>query len=317
MTKPRILVIGSSNMDIVVRVPRIPKPGETILGGDSISVSGGKGANQAVGAGRAGGDATFITRVGDDMFGKRAVASLRQSGIRTNRVIRDSQHPTGVALIFVADDGQNAIAVAAGANGHLSVSDVEQAAPAFSKADMLLIQLEIPLKTVMAAVKLAAQHGVPVMLNPAPAQPLADSLLECVSILTPNESEIELLTGIQVTNARTAALAADKLRSRGPRTVVVTMGARGAFLADAKGVMRVPGFRVKAVDTTAAGDVFNGALAVALAEGCSTRRAVRFANAAAALSVTRVGAQHSAPTRTEIDRFLRGQERADAARRSP
>jgi ribokinase len=232
-------------------------------------------------------------------------------------VVRDRRHPSGVALIIVADNGENSIAVAPGANGHLTPADVRRAARAFSSADILLIQLETPLTTVMAAAQLATQHRVPVLLNPAPAQALPDTLLKHVSILTPNETEAGLLTGIKVTNDRTAARAADKLRSRGVGTVIITLGARGAFVSNEEGGRRVPGFSVKAVDTTAAGDIFNGALAVALAGGNPLLHAVRFANAAAALSVTRIGAQPSAPTRVEIDRFLKVHNRTTRPHLSP
>lgn len=303
--KARILVVGSSNTDMIVRVPRIPKPGETILGGDVVSVSGGKGANQAVSAARAGGNVTLVARVGGDMFGERALAGFARNNIHTNHVIRDKHRPSGVALIFVANSGQNSIAVASGANKYLSQANVKQAERAFTKADILITQLETPLKTVMATARLAVKHGVPVILNPAPAQSLPVSLLRRVSILTPNETEAELLTNIKVTSDSAAARAAAKLRSYGVQTVVITLGVRGAFVADEDGDRRVPGFKVKAVDTTAAGDVFNGALAVSLSTGNPMNRAVRFANAAAALSVTHIGAQPSAPRKMAIDRFLK------------
>jgi ribokinase len=303
--KPKILVLGSSNTDMIVRVPRIPRPGETLLGGDFVTAAGGKGANQAVSAARAGGDVTFIARVGADALGERALAGWLRDGIRTRFIRRDARHPSGVALLFVADDGQNSIAVAPGANARLSPSDVSRARSAFARADALLAQLETPLETIVAAAALARRHGVPVVLNPAPARPLPDALLRRVAILTPNETEAEMLTGIRVTGDTAAARAADRLRARGARTVVITLGPRGAFVCDDTGGRRVPGLKVKAVDTTAAGDVFNGALAVALAEGRALIDAVRFANAAAALSVTRLGAQPSAPVRSRIERLLR------------
>jgi ribokinase len=302
--KATILVVGSSNTDMVVNVPRLPRPGETILGGKFATAAGGKGANQAVGAARAGGDVTFVARVGDDAFGDQAVAGFARDNIRTDFVIRDRRFPSGVALIVVASAGQNSIAVAPGANGRLSPADVKRAGRAFRAARVLLTQLETPLDTVVAAAALAARHRLPLILNPAPARPLPDALLRLVSILTPNESEAELLTGIKVTNDAAAARAADRLRARGVRTVVITLGCRGAFVCDNAGGRRVPGFKVKAVDTTAAGDIFNGALAVALAEGRKLTHAVRFANAAAALSVMRPGAQPSAPTRARINHLL-------------
>ena len=305
MKAPSILVVGSSNTDMIIKLERIPRPGETILGGAFVTASGGKGANQAVGAARAGGQVTFIARVGQDMFGDQAVAGFVKDGIVVDHVTRDKSNPSGVALIFVAKDGENSIAVAGGANSQLSPADVKKAKAAIAKASVLVMQLETPLETVQAAADLAAKAGVRVILNPAPAQPLPDELLQKVSILTPNETEAELLTGIAVTDDVSAAAAAAKLRARGVQTVIITLGSRGAFVATESGGQLVPGFKVTAVDTTAAGDIFNGALTVALAEGKPLELAVRFANAAAAISVTRLGAQPSAPTRKEIEKFLK------------
>jgi ribokinase len=299
-----IVVVGSSNTDLIIRVPRIPKAGETLLGGEFMSAAGGKGANQAVGAARSGGRVALIARVGTDAFGERAIKGLRRDGVDVSCVFRDKLAASGVALIFVARDGENSIAVAGGANARLSPADVGKAAGVIRAAALLVAQLETPLATVIAAAQVAVKAGVPVILNPAPAQALPNRLLKLISILTPNETEAELLTGIKVTQEAAAARACAKLRSRGVRTVILTLGARGAYLADAGGQQLVPGFKVKAVDSTAAGDIFNGALAVALAERKTLRDAVRFANAAAALSVTRLGAQPSAPTRAEIERFL-------------
>jgi ribokinase len=238
------------------------------------------------------------------MFGEKAVAGFVRDGIHVEYVTRDKAAPSGVALIFVAKDGENSIAVAGGANGRLSPDDVKKAKGSLAGARAILMQLETPLDTVQAAAELAARAEVPVILNPAPARVLPDKLLKLVSILTPNETEAELLTGIAVTDEATAAQAAEKLRARGVETVILTLGARGAFVATASTRELVPGFRVKAVDTTAAGDVFNGALAVALGEGQPLLEAVRCANAAAAISVTRLGAQPSAPDRKGIEAFL-------------
>jgi ribokinase len=299
-----IVVIGSSNTDMIIRVPRIPAPGETILGGEFFTAAGGKGANQAVGAARAGGRVTFIARVGNDMFGERAVAALKHEGVDVRRVLRDKHAASGAALIFVAKNGENSIAVAGGANAKLAAADVRRAAASIAGAAALVMQLETPLRSVQVAARLAVNAGVPVILNPAPAQPLPTSLLKLVAILTPNETEAGLLTGINVSSPAAAAGVCAKLRARGVRTVILTMGSRGAFVSDAAGSRLVPGFKVNAVDTTAAGDIFNGALSVALAEGKALDEAIRFANAAAAISVTRLGAQPSAPRRTEIERFL-------------
>lgn len=298
-------MIGSSNTDLVIRVPRIPRPGETLLGGTFLTAAGGKGANQAVGAARSGGKVALIARVGIDAFGDQAIAGLRRDGVDVSCVYRDRRAASGAAMIFVARDGENSIAVAGGANAKLSPADVKKAAGLIRSGALLLAQLETPLPTVMAAAQLAANAGVPVILNPAPARPLPTSLLRRVSILTPNETEAERLTGIPVTGEASAARACAALRARGVGTVILTLGARGAFLATDGGHERVPGFKVKAVDSTAAGDIFNGALCVALTEGKPLRAAVRFANAAAALSVTLLGAQPSAPSRAQIDRFLR------------
>ena len=304
MTKNPILVIGSSNTDMIIKVKRIPKPGETILGGEFASAAGGKGANQAVGAARAGGAVTFIARVGQDMFGDRAVAGFIADGINVDHVVRDRRCPSGVALIFVGQNGENSIAVASGANANLTPADLKKAKRAFGQSSVVVLQLETPLKTVEAAVKLAAIAGARVILNPAPARPLPDNLLRRVYLLTPNESEAELLTGLAVSSEKAAAKAADALLARGVQNVIITLGARGAFVAGGQTRSLVPGYKVKPVDTTAAGDVFNGALAVALAEGKSLLDAARFASAAAAISVTRLGAQTSAPMRAEIDRLL-------------
>ncbi len=304
MPQPFIAVVGSSNTDMIIRLDRIPRPGETILGGEFLTAAGGKGANQAVAAARAGGAVTFIARVGDDMFGTRAVEGFRADGIDTCRIVTDSGAPSGVALIFVDKAGENCIAVASGANARLTPADLDGCADAVAFADMLLLQLEIPLETVRAAVKLARASGVPVILNPAPACPLGDDLLCDITALTPNETEAELLTGIPVTDEDSARRAAGVMRERGVRTVIITLGARGAYVASDTFQGIVSGYRVEAVDTTAAGDVFNGALAVALAEGTDLPAAVRFANAAAALSVTTVGAQPSAPSRDRVLAFM-------------
>ena len=298
-----IVVVGSSNTDMVIRLPRIPEPGETIIGGDFSMAAGGKGANQAVAAARAGGQVAFIGRLGTDSFGEQAIRGLAGDGINVEGVVRDPDAPSGVALIFVGSDGENSIAVASGANARLSVDDVERARDVIASARVLLVQLECPLETVRAAVRLAAPEAI-VILNPAPAQPLDNDLLGQVSILTPNASEAELLTGVAIEDEAGAARAATALRARGVHTVLITLGPRGTYVAGEEFQGMVPGFIVTAVDTTAAGDVFNGALAVALAEKAPLGGAVRFANAAAALSVTKRGAQPSVPSRRDIDAFL-------------
>lgn len=287
-----------------MRVPRLPRPGETVSGDGFRASHGGKGANQAVAVARAGAAVTFIACVGADAYGRAAHEQLTREGLKLDHLRVDPEQSSGTALILVASDGSNSIAVAGGANHRLGLADVVRAGSAFAAAHALLLQLETPLETVQAAAALAASHGMPVILNPAPARPLPDSLYRLVSVLTPNETEAEHLTGIRVTDPSSAARAADCLLKRGARAIVITLGARGAWIATAAAQCLVPGFNVHAVDTTAAGDVFNGALAVALAEGQPLEQAARFANAAAALAVTKQGAQESAPTRSAIEAFL-------------
>lgn len=301
----KVVVVGSTNTDMTVRVPRIPAPGETVLGRDFQITAGGKGANQAVAAARAGGTVIFVTALGTDDFGERAIENLVREGIDVDLVRRVAGVPSGVALICVDETGENSIAVAAGASRALRPEDVEPLAPVLHAGDVILMQLEIPLVTVEAAARFAATEHARVILNPAPAQPLPDSLLATVSLLTPNEREAEQLTGVAVSDQETLTRAAAALHERGVRGVLITLGARGVFASVDGSSELVPGFRIEAVDTTAAGDVFNGSLAVALVEGQSPRDAVRFANAAAALSATRMGAQASAPSRAEIETFLR------------
>jgi ribokinase len=290
---------------MIIRVGHVPRPGETLLGGEFSTAAGGKGANQAVAAARAGGRVAFVARIGRDSLGDAALAGFRKEGMELTHVTRDPALPSGVALIFVGADGENSIGVAGGANQRLSPAHIGDARGLITRARVLLLQLETPLRTVEAAARIARKAGVEVILNPAPAQPLPDSLLRNVSILTPNETEASLLAGGTVNDAPSAARAARVLLRRGAGTVIVTLGAKGALVATRAGTQLVPGFKVRAVDTTAAGDVFNGALAVRLAEGCPLLEAVRFAHAAAALSVTRRGAQPSIPSRKTINALLK------------
>jgi ribokinase len=304
----KIVVVGSSNTDMIVQLPHLPKPGETVSGGAFSTAAGGKGANQAVAAARAGANVGLVARVGEDSFGEQAIAGFVGDGIDVSHVTRNPAAPSGVALIFVDDGGENCIAVAPGANATLTPEDVEAAEDLITGAEVVVMQLETPIETVGRAAALAREHGVRVILNPAPARQLSDEILGNVSILTPNESEAELLTGIQVSDDAGAEEAARALSARGVDIVILTLGSRGAYVFESDSGELVPGFEVQVVDTTAAGDVFNGSLAVGLAEGLPLARAVRFANAAAALSVTRLGAQPSAPTRSEIETFLSEKE---------
>jgi len=303
---PKIVVVGSSNTDMVVKTPHIPAPGETVLGGEFLMAAGGKGANQAVAAARLGAEVTLVARVGRDVFGEQAQAGFRREGLDTRYVVTDPQAASGVALIFVDAGGENSIAVAPGVNARLSPDDARRAREAIEAADVLLLQLEIPPETVLAAVETAHRAGVRVILNPAPAPPqsLPADLLACVNVLTPNESEASLLTGTQVVDTDDAEQAARRLLEQGVGAVIVTLGARGALVVTPAGQQLVPSFPVDVVDTTAAGDAFNGGLAVALAGKKSLEEAVRFASACGALATTRMGAQPSLPTAGEVEAFL-------------
>jgi ribokinase len=294
---------------MTVRVPRIPAPGETAGGRDFRVTGGGKGANQAVAAARAGARVTLVTALGDDAFGDGAVASLGADGIDLTLVQR-VPGPSGVALIVVDDDGENAIAVAAGANAELLPSHVAPIADRLEPGDVVLLQLEIPIPAVLAAAQLARARGARVLLNPAPAppDPLPDALLDAVTLIAPNEHEVEQITGVAVADAGGLAAAAAAIHRRGVPYVLITLGARGVFVSGEGRSVHLPAFPAAAIDTTAAGDVFCGALAVALTEGRSVEDAARFAAAAAAIAVTRPGAQDSAPRRVEIDALLHASE---------
>jgi len=299
--KPYILVVGSSNTDMVVKAGHLPVPGETILGGTFIMTAGGKGANQAVAAARLGGNVVFIVKTGDDIFGKQAVQLFKDEGIDTDYIITDPENPSGVALIMVDAKGENCISVASGANAALKPADLQKAEYLIKDASLILMQLEIPVETVKYVINIAAASSVKVVLNPAPACPLSDELLSKVAIITPNETEAEMLTGIKVTDKQSAELAARALAAKGIGTVIITMGAQGALLLHGDTYQFFPAPVCQAVDTTAAGDVFSGALVVAILEGKSILEAVPFACQAAALSVCKMGAQASAPYRDELN----------------
>lgn len=304
--RPSIVVVGSSNTDMVITAPRIPSPGETILGGTFLIAPGGKGANQAVAAGRLGAAVTFVARVGTDMFGDEALANYRRDGLDTTYIVRDPEAPSGVAMIVVDATGENAIVVASGANMRLTPADIDRAERVIAESTLLLLQLEVPYETVQYTVDLAVCHDTPIILNPAPARPLDDALLQQIDYLTPNETEARILTGINVVDDASADRAARMLLDRGVRIVILTLGSRGAWLATNGRGQLIPTARVQAVDTTAAGDAFNGGLAVALARGYELDEAVRFANHVGALAVTRLGAQPSMPTLDEVEQLMKG-----------
>ena len=296
----KIVVLGSTNTDMVISGNRIPVPGETVSGGRFLMNPGGKGANQAVAVARlsAGrGACVFVGKVGNDLFGRETAMRMRKDGIDAKLIV-DRREPSGTALILVAPNGQNVISVALGANGTLSPKDIAPYRRDIEGAAAVLLQLETPMRTVVAAAKWAKAKGVPVILNPAPAAKLPRELYRSLDWITPNEPEAELLTGVKVTDAKSATKAADVLLGRGVRHVVITMGAKGVYCGDCRRIC--PAKKVKAVDCVAAGDTFNGAFAVALAEGRDSAEAIAFAQRAAAISVTRPGAQSSIPFRREV-----------------
>lgn len=303
--RPRIVVVGSANTDFVIASKRLPAPGETVTGGRFLTVPGGKGANQAVAAVRLGADVTFVARMGADAVGDAAIAGYEREGIRVDHIVRDAERPTGVALILVDERGGNLISVAPGANGALSPEDIERAADRIRSADVLLLQLEVPLPAVARAAELAADAGVPVILDPAPApdEALRDELLKRVSYLTPNEAEAARMTGLAVDDEASAREAAGRLRRGGAKYVLVTRGAAGVVVAGPEGVYAVRGLEVASVDSTAAGDAFNAALGCGLAGGKPLAEAVRDGCLAGAVAATRAGAQTSLPTREELEAF--------------
>ncbi|WP_151194338.1 ribokinase [Cysteiniphilum sp. JM-1] len=294
-----IMVIGSANMDLIIQVEHIPSPGETILGGQFLTASGGKGANQAVASARLGSDVCFVSCVGEDSFGETLINNYRKDNINIKHIKRSSE-PSGVAMIYVAQNGENSIAVAPGANALLIPQDLDKLTAQFAHSDIVLTQLETPIETIMRASELAKSNQCLFVLNPAPVQSLPDNLYPLIDIITPNETEAALLTGIEVTDESSALMAAKVLFNRGVGNVIITMGAQGAFFYDGNTAKLIPTHKVAAIDTTAAGDTFNGALVSALAQNNTLLEAIAFANKAAALSVTKLGAQSSIPYLDEI-----------------
>ena len=304
---PRVVVIGSANTDMVIRVSRLPQRGETVTGGRFAIVSGGKGANQAVAAARAGARVTFVANVGCDSFGDAALKGLRRERINTRYVARSTATSSGVALIMVGRRGENLIGVAPGSNDELLPGHIDAALPAIRAARCLMVQLEIPLATVRRAIKLAHRHDAPVLLNPAPARRLPLKLLQQAAWVTPNEGELAALTGLPTRTKSETETAARKLRMRGVENILVTCGARGVCWCSEAGTRWFAATKVRAIDTVGAGDCFSGAFAAAVAEGRSLEQAIRFAVAASAISVSRPGAQSSMPRRSEILRVLSSQ----------
>ncbi len=297
---PKVTIVGSFNTDLSVRTPHMPVAGETILGGPFTTGPGGKGANQAVAAARLGAEVSMLVKLGKDVFGDLAAQNLEREGVRPEYILRSTDSHTGVAFIIVDQSGENMIVVAGGTNNMLTPADVEAARPAVTGAQVILVQLEIPIETVETAVRMAHEAGVKVVLNPAPGQKLSPQLLRLVDVLTPNETEAQIISGLPATSMAEAEAAARSLLQGGVGAVVITLGSKGALVVNPQACTHVSGIPVQVVDTTGAGDAFSGALAVALAEGKDLVEAAAFANAAAALHVTRPGTAPAMPTRAEV-----------------
>lgn len=296
----KIVVVGSSNTDMVLKTSRFPMPGETLLGGEFFMFPGGKGANQAVAAARMGAQVALICKLGNDIFGKQAIEGFEREGIITKYIVKDSEVASGTALILVDGNGENEIVVASGANAKLSIDDILVAKEELNNADVILLQLEIPIESVLLTAKNSFLKGKKVILNPAPAQEIPAEIFSHLYLITPNETEAESLTGVQVTDEQSAQIAADVLIGRGVKNVIITLGASGAYFRNAAVSMMVAAPKVKAIDTTAAGDVFNGVLAVQIANNLDWNVAISTACLAASISVTRMGAQSSAPFLSEM-----------------
>lgn len=305
--RSNIIVIGSSNTDMVIRCERLPGPGETVLGGEFMMNRGGKGANQAVAAARLGGSVSFVAELGDDLFGRKTVSDLAKLGVDTSYVVLTPASPSGVALINVDARGENSITVASGANALLDKAAIDAAADVIEAAEVMLLQLETPIETISYAAAVAKSYGVKVVLNPAPAPsvPLPDELLKNIDILIPNKTEAEIISGVRIMDSESERHAIETIASKGIGVTIITLGSKGALLCVDAECVEVASPVVEAVDTTGAGDTFCGALCVALTEGKELVDAVKFANCAAAISVTRKGAQQSIPSRSEVDDFMK------------
>lgn len=304
MSEKKIIVVGSCNTDMVIKADRLPVPGETVIGGKFLMNPGGKGANQAVAAARMGGNVSFISKTGNDLFGKQSIELYNAEGINTNYIFSDPKNPSGIALITVDANGENCIVVASGANATLSSSDIESARSEIESAEIVLMQLEIPIETVEYVAELANKKNIKVILNPAPARALSDKLLKSLYIITPNKTEAEILSGIKVEDLDKAKMAADVIHGKGANIVVITLGAGGSLILEDGRYTHVEAESVSAVDTTAAGDTFSGTLCVGLSQGKSIIEAVKMATRACALTVTRMGAQSSIPYHKELQSLV-------------
>ncbi len=298
--KPKILVIGSSNTDMVTLSDRLPKPGETVISNEFYITQGGKGANQAVAAARLGGEVTFVARLGSDDFARQAIAGYEQDGISTQYITHDPKAPTGIALINIDQAGENMIVANMGANARLSIEDVDKCMPAFESADVVLSQLEIPIETVLHSAKIARELSKPFLLNPAPPAKLPDELIALCTYIIPNETEASYFSNIELVDDDSVNRAADHFLKKGVKNVIITLGKRGAYWQDSNSFRIIPAPEVKAIDTVGAGDVFCGAFALGIAEKNSVEEAILFSNRCASLSVTRKGAQNGIPFRAEI-----------------
>lgn len=302
--KNKVVVVGSYNTDLTIKTARIPHPGETIIGGVFSKGGGGKGANQAVAASRAGAEVSFIAKLGNDVLGKEGIQRLADEKINTKYIFQDDSISTGVAFIIVDNQGENSIVVASGANSKLNPADIQLAYNEISDAGVLLVQLESPLETIRKAIKIAHENNTLVILNPAPAQPLDNHLLKEIDIITPNKVEAEMITGIKANNEEGLKSIVEKFLEFGIKNVLITLGPKGIYAGCAESKSLIPAFEVTPVDSTGAGDIFSGSLAAFLAEGMSIEKAITMASASASISVTRLGAQSSAPKRIEIENFI-------------
>ncbi len=305
MTCPNVVVVGSANMDVYAYVDHLPEHGETVIGHRYWMGMGGKGANQTVAACRLGAQAALVGRVGEDLFGQQMLDTLKGHGVNCDFIQTDSEAGSGVALVMVDGQAENIIAVIPGTNMRISPADVEAAAGRIQAADVVMMQLEIPLEAIEKAIDIARSSNTLCILNPAPARPLPDSILNKVDMLTPNQTEAKVLTGISADTVEGAKTAAQALLAKGVKTVIITLGAQGALIVQPEETLHIDGFKVDALDTSGAGDAFMGGLGVALGEGKTLAEAVQFANGVGALSATRPGAMPSMPARDEVDEFVR------------